>query len=522
MSTDTNYVSAKTRYEFLKRYRNSAETRFKRCAKVTLPLLYTPDTGTSPGASTKSVRTPRNDTGPRVVNILAQEIATALFPPNTPNFRLSPDATTIRQLADQVGLKPEDIEAALAEVVKAVTTDIETSGVRTSLTQAAKHALVCGNFCMYVPDEGPPKMYPLTRYVANRDGLSTVTEIVTIDWVSPVMLNDAVKAAVGLDKGSTQQDDSDKEIALYTRIVRDEEAGKWNVQQEINSNPVPDTDATYDINACPWIPVRASIEDGEDYASSMVFDHIGGFESVEALRTAILKGAAAAAKMLWFLKQNSSMRVKDIAKAASGDILRGNAADLEARSTEKLNDLQFARQEADYISTKLALTFGDHTAVQRQAERVTAEEIAYMAEQLDKSLGGLYALLSESFILPLVRRKISQLTKNGTLPELPPDLLKPRITVGTDALARHQDTQRIVQWAMAAQKSVGPEAFAAEVNASALIKQIGIASDVDVRSLMLTDEEKKQAQTQQAMMQGAMKAAPEIAKHVLPGGNPNG
>ena len=44
-----------------------------------------------------------------------------------------------------------------------------------------------------------------------------------------------------------------------------------------------------------------------------------------------------------------------------------------------------------------------HTAIQRDAERVTAQEIRYMAEQLETAMGGVYSLLSQEFQLPLVK-----------------------------------------------------------------------------------------------------------------------
>ena len=43
-----------------------------------------------------------------------------------------------------------------------------------------------------------------------------------------------------------------------------------------------------------------------------------------------------------------------------------------------------------------------NTAIQRDAERVTAQEIRYMAQQLETAMGGIYSLLSQEFQLPLV------------------------------------------------------------------------------------------------------------------------
>ncbi|WP_416142518.1 portal protein [Escherichia coli] len=44
-----------------------------------------------------------------------------------------------------------------------------------------------------------------------------------------------------------------------------------------------------------------------------------------------------------------------------------------------------------------------NSAVQRTGERVTAEEIRYVASELEDTLGGVYSILSQELQLPLVR-----------------------------------------------------------------------------------------------------------------------
>lgn len=45
-----------------------------------------------------------------------------------------------------------------------------------------------------------------------------------------------------------------------------------------------------------------------------------------------------------------------------------------------------------------------NSAVQRNGERVTAEEIRYVAGELEDTLGGVYSLLSQELQLSLIRR----------------------------------------------------------------------------------------------------------------------
>ena len=59
-------------------------------------------------------------------------------------------------------------------------------------------------------------------------------------------------------------------------------------------------------------------------------------------------------------------------------------------------------------------------SVQRDAERVTAEEIRLMAEQLESGLAGVYSMLSQELQLPLIKRVLFLMEQAG---EIPPILL---------------------------------------------------------------------------------------------------
>lgn len=74
----------------------------------------------------------------------------------------------------------------------------------------------------------------------------------------------------------------------------------------------------------------------------------------------------------------------------------------------------------------------------------SAEEIRYVAGELEDTLGGVYSILSQELQLPLVRCLLSQLEASGTLTEIPEGLLEePQITTGMEALGRGQDLSKL-------------------------------------------------------------------------------
>lgn len=513
-------VSAEGRYNQLKSDRNNAESRAKQCATLTLPTLYKE---VSKGKSSSSRTTPFQGTGARCVNSLSARLLLALFPANANFFKMSPDGMDANQLAEQAGIQQGELEMGLAEIERTVINDIETSGMRARLGLALKHLVATGNALIYVPDEGNAKTYPLTRFVVDRDGMGSVLEIITLDSIAPSTLGDTLKSSLGLDQkeGAKKDAGPEQDVDLYTRVYR--EGDLWNVYQEVNSNIVPGSEGTYPIDACPWIPLRIPEEDGEDYGAGLIYDYYGDFDALEKLSKAILKGAAAAAKVLWALDENASIRPKTITEAESGDVLRFKADQLKAVSQEKFGDFNFVGQHIDKLVSRLEMAFGVRTSIQRNGDRVTAEEIRYLAQELEDVLGGIYSILAEDLLLPLVRRIMDRLTRAHRLPELPPGLVKPRIVVGVAALGRGQDMRKLMEWADAAQKALGPQVFAERVNPGELMARMGAASDLTMKGLIKTDDQLQQEQQQATMHQAAIKAAPNIASAAMaPQGTPNG
>ena len=60
-----------------------------------------------------------------------------------------------------------------------------------------------------------------------------------------------------------------------------------------------------------------------------------------------------------------------------------------------------------------------HTAIQRPGERVTAEEIRFMSQELNAGTAGLYSILTQELQLPLVRRLMHILQRQRKLPAFP-------------------------------------------------------------------------------------------------------
>ena len=61
---------------------------------------------------------------------------------------------------------------------------------------------------------------------------------------------------------------------------------------------------------------------------------------------------------------------------------------MQALQTQKYNDLAVSKNYMDNIEQRLSFVFLISSAVQRNAERVTAEEVRMVARELEDTLGG--------------------------------------------------------------------------------------------------------------------------------------
>ena len=485
-------ASLKARYDKLSTDRLTFLERSRDCAKLTIPTLLPPEGSTS---STK-FPTPYQSFGARAVNNLAAKLLLALLPPNSPFFRLVVDDVTMQKLTGRQDMRAQ-IENALSGMERSVMTNIETSTIRTSAFEGIKLLLVTGNVLFLLAPTGGMKTFRLDRYVVKRDPMGNVLEHITKECVSPMELPEGIRESVLANK---KADDNEDVVDVYTSVKRTPK--NWEVYQEANGIEIPGTRGSYPLGKSPWIPLRFIAVDGEDYGRSFVEEYLGDIKSLNALRKAIVQGSAAAAKVLFLVKPNSTTKLRVLTESESGAVKEGNAEDVTVLQMQKQADFAIAKQTCDTITQELSFAFLLNTAIQRNGERVTAEEIRYMANELESSLGGVYSTLSQEFQLPLVQRVMFQMEKQGKLPVLPEGTVKPAITTGIEAIGRGNDLTKLQQF-MTSLEQLGPQVAPTYVNMGDLIKRTGASLGIDMNGLIKTDEQIAAAE-QQAQMQNML------------------
>lgn len=505
--------SASKWYEEALTTRNPVENRAKKCSKLTLPSVMPEDDNVN---GSNELHSGYQSVGARGTKNLASKLLLALMPPNTPFFKLVVDDVSKAELTSDKEAWSK-IEEALGKMERIVQTHIETSGIRVTVFEALLHTIITGNVLLDVPEDEPARMMSLRQYCVLRQSNGPVLKMVFKEEIHKENLTEAQKQTLGVEYADNSVDNARYGIAkdtvcVYTCIKRD--GSKWAIHQEIKGEKVPQSEGQTPIDAPRFIPIRWRKIDNEDYGRGFVEEVIGDLSSLEGLSQAIVEGAGIMSKIVFLVNPNG-VTSKNALESANGDITDGNADDVTVVQAEKAVDLSYVKQQADAIEKRLELAFLLNTAVQRQAERVTAEEIRFIAQELEDTQGGIYSILANEVLMPFLNRELTILQKKGKLPKLPKESIKVQIVAGLEALGRSHELNRLDALVKDLAQTFGPEALNKYINAGEYVRRRATALAVPPEGLLRTNEEIAQIEQIEQMSNVAnSRVAPEVVKRL--------
>lgn len=506
-----NGPSAK-RWSALETKRNPFTQAAEACAKVTIPSVFLP-IAERQGSHEKTIsKTPWQNVGARGVNNLASKLLLTLLPPNEAFFDYQLAYEVRKRIANDEVMQDE-IRRALQEMQMRVLDEIESEGMRNDAFEMLRHLIVTGNYALFVPDDGPIRGYDLACYVAKRNRRGDLLECILREGVDEQTADPAVKKIIEAkypDRQNPEQMQDREPVFLFTHWKR-LSSNRFSVHQEVCGEIVEGSKGEYPAEEVPLLVLRFRKVEGEDYGRGLCEEHIGDLKSLNSLSRSIVQAAAASAKVLFGVDPAASTDPDELAALENLGFFQGKEGDVWALRVDKQADLQVANAAIQSLKDELAFVFMLNTAIQRNGERVTAEEIRYMAGELEDGLGGVYSLLSQDFQLPFVKRVMLRLQKRGELPPLPDKAIKPVIVTGLEAIGRGHDLQRTralitdLTGLMSVDKS---GEIAARVKLSDLLTNLVEGHGIKL-SVIKSEKEvaEERAAAQQGMMQQAVAGA---------------
>lgn len=500
------YGKAEVQYQALNVTKDSLDGTWKDCAQLTLPYIF-PDSDMD---ASETMPTPFNSLGPTAVNALASKLLLTLLPPTGPFFRLLPNEKILAEIEPQ---EQEILEKELSDVEQQVVEELNVQGLRVPLYEAVKLLIVTGNALLYKVPKAGMKVFSAHQYVVKRDFIGNLTELIIKETMSYVSLPDKVKEQLEAEE-ETLADTADtkdiklKNVSVFTRITKTG-TNKFTTWQEIKDVILNGSIKEYKADDLPYIPLRWSTINNEDYGRGLVEQYLGDLRSLEGLTQTIVEGSGIAAQFIFGLRPGSTLSVEDLNNAQNGEFVLGDLErEVSVLQVNKGPDLQVPMQMIQQIEGRLSKAFLMVQGNIRDSERTTAAEVRATVGELESTLGGVYTVLASELQKPLLRLILN---------EMAPAVLKVTdvsITTGVSAISRERDYQNL-NTMVGAISQFGPEAMAQYLNMGNYFSQIATSLGMDATALVKSDEqiqaEQQAAQEQeQAMMAQEQQGAQQL------------
>ena len=475
------------------------------------------------------------------MNNLASKLLMALFPTNAPFFKLSANEVIVQQLGNldaqqEKSVESPGIKSAVDEKLSVFESIImslfEREAVRATIFEILKLLIVTGDAMFKKVPGKPLKAYSLNSFVLTRDGDGEVTEIIIREYVGYSGLSDELKQVL-IERGANfgeRFDPLNSNLELYT-IVKKKSENLFETWQELAGVRVPGSEGNYNSDTLPYHAVRWNKILNENYGRGKVEEHLGDLRTLENDAKTMDMMTRAAGKIIPMVNPNGVTRVEALNRAKDGEFVYGKREDVTFLVTDKYNDMSVIQSHFAEIKTDIKSAFLMDSVVQRNGERVTAEEIRTVASELETGLGGVYSVLSQDFQLPLVKLMYEEVKHEFKRLGVEKDLkldedLKLVITTGIDAIGRGNDANRLMTFLRGLAETRDPR-FMSWIVLPDLIKRYGASLGINMAGLVKTPEQKAQEDQQaqqmamgQALLGEASKAAPDVIRQQMMPANP--
>lgn len=488
-------TTAKEQFDKYDNARHGLLRRWEKYARWTIPKLF-------PGANRDQDTEPLNrdyqSLGAQATNHLANRLMVSLFQPGRAFFRLEISSKE-RQRLEKEGIDVNanrDLQATFAKAETQASLELDKRSIRSKLYDLLKMLIVLGN-AMMVFEKDTLRVLSPRHYVVKRKRDGTVYEAIIKEKVHKDHLKPEVRALV--EHQPEFKPDNDNCVAQYLWIKFNPDRKKYEVETWVDGCKLPaQFTSTYAEKDLPYHPVTWDLASGDDYGTGLVEDFEGDFSALSMLSRATVHAAILASEFRWLVNPAGQTSVEDFHESENGAALPGEEGDIALVHSGVENNLQTNLAIQRTYVERIGAGFLLQSAVTRDAERVTAEEIRRNAEELEGGLGGAYSRIAVDVQIPVAYWTMKLIDKSIVGSDV-----EPVIITGLAALSRMGDRDKLLIFGSNLSSILSlPPQILNRLKLSAWIADLASAEGLDPRVYVLSEEE--YAQQQQMQMQQAL------------------
>lgn len=511
---------AKDEYDDLAKDRQGTLDKARELSAISIPSVMPPD-GYRSG---DNLPPPNQSVNSWLVNTLASKLMLVAMPPNKPCLKFNVLEHRLQQAVEDDPELWSEIELALSRREETHRTRLESTFIRSAYTWSSKLLLVAGNSLWQQTNLDHPVVHRMDSYVVKRNTKGEQLLVILKERIRFSDLSGPDKQLVRLvqsQKGisPSSANPRDEFVDIYTvqrlDVEGEEDSDKtWRYWQEFEGTMIPGTEVEAPFETPPMYASWLIPRYGENWGGSYLEEYEGDLYIVENHHGSINDGAEAAALLWLFVKPGAPTSKKTIEEARNGKLMTGVADDITAFRLEKTNDFAFVKDNLEGTIRRLAAAFLSYVSIQRDAERVTAEEWQRLAGELDQAMGGLYSTLSQSHQRYVIRRFVAlHEEKDQSIPPLPEGIVSLAVVTGIDALGRTSELEALMTGARLLKEVVPPEVLAQEINFSDFIRRVFAALGVKPDGLL---KSRKQVADESATAQNSAMQQTLLEKGTTP------
>lgn len=442
--------------------------------------------------------------GALMVNNLANKIASSLFPTNMPFFKAElTDEQLVEYLygiTDETGnlvQEPKfetkgDIDLALSNAEKAAIKLLYKSLPRAKIVSIMKQLIITGN-CLLDMSGKKWKVHTLRNYVVERNEDREVSFIIIREKKRVSQLNESHKEVVYENNYK-----DDQYVNIYTGIKLKD--GMYTIWQELE-------DLCYchkklgrqKLDDLDFIPLTWTLADTNSYGVGhveMFYNNLKQLSDKAELEATL---GAINANVKYLVDPAAAVDIDLLINSKSGSYIPGIPTGVIAVESGVNNILQELAMSIEVLKRELSQAFLYNINVVRDAERVTAEEIRLLANEIEAGLGGTYSQISDQLQYPIARKTLK--TLENDFADI--DVI---VTTGLESLNKRDEASRVIEFFNGIQVlGTVPEPLMDYINFEQALKTIAANLHLPI-NIVNTNEQVQAIQQQRAQQEQQMMA----------------
>lgn len=487
--------------------------RKQRLAEMTIPSAL-PDGNYD--SQTDALTNGASSLGAQGATNIINKLMLAMFAPGISFLRLDLQADAKQRFIEQLGLQDDSLLTdVLANGEREAMRTLEQSGSRPHIYEGLAHLVVVGDVLMDLSDTSVISFISVRDYAVKRNRKGQVLRLV---FCEKTRVMDLEPEAEKEYRNGVPECRFDDEVTVYTVVkfvkgmyrstvwinevqLSQRHSGKW-------------TPENMPYRALTWrLPV------GQDYGVSLAEDYANDLVMHDAVSESLADGAVLASQFRWACNPGGMTDPSVVESGANGSVVPAAKDDLSLIFANIGTQLASVSGVEELYSRRLGRGFLMNTAVTRNAERVTVEEMRIQANELEGSLGGVYSRLAIDMQGPIARWSLrrAKIAIKGTK-------IEPTIITGLDALSRSADLERLMGFLQdVSNLSSLPPEIRMRLNEGPILADMAAGRGVDRGKYVASEEvyqQRMQAAAEQQMEQEAVQTGVEAGAQQAVEGEP--